>query len=442
METARKPARLRPQARSFVACLRQFLTPAVWKQAQQARPQTKTPSRWTTQPLVLVLLGMTWCCGDSLSERFETAKAFCIHSRSKRRRPGRTVEGWQKALAKLPSAVLRTVAAGVRRRVAAVLDLVTDGFVVVGCDGSRLECPRTAELEQRLGQAGKDHAAPTLWVTALVHLRTGVLWAWRLGKGTASERHHLRALLPTLPARALVVADAGFHGFDVAQALQAAGVAFLIRMSAKVSLYVRGAAVPTRWQDGPVDYWPTAQQRGGRPGLRLRLVCVRARRSRHAVWLLTNVPRPRLSRAQAGQYYRQRWENEGLFRTYKRTLGKVKLLSRTVRLVHREADGALLALQLLLAQGAQALARQRDGTLKCSARQVLREIRRELAVVPRRRGSYRTRLRQAVREPRPRCRAKEARVWPRRRPHRPPKPPQLRTLTDRQKALQARLKAA
>jgi hypothetical protein len=28
-------------------------------------------------------------------------------------------------------------------------------------------------------------------VTALVHLRTGLLWGWRLGKGTASERGHL-----------------------------------------------------------------------------------------------------------------------------------------------------------------------------------------------------------------------------------------------------------
>ena len=33
------------------------------------------------------------------------------------------------------------------------------------------------------------------------------------------------------------------------------------------------------------------------------------------------------------------------------TLKKVKLVSRTVRLVHREAEGSWLALQLLLAQG-------------------------------------------------------------------------------------------
>src|SRR5262249_20165783 len=40
-------------------------------------------------------------------------------------------------------------------------------------------------------------------------------------------------------------------------------------------------------------------------------------------------------------------------RTYKRTLGKVKLVGRTVKQVHREAEGSLLAVQLLLAQAAQ-----------------------------------------------------------------------------------------
>jgi hypothetical protein len=49
----------------------------------------------------------------------------------------------------------------------------------------------------------------------------------------------------------------------------------------------------------------------------------------------------------ASQFYRWRWESEGLFRTYKQTLKKVKLVSRTVKLVHREAEASLLAVQLL-----------------------------------------------------------------------------------------------
>jgi hypothetical protein len=81
-------------------CLQEFLTPALWKQCQHQRRAKRRSSRWATQHLVLVLLLMTWGCGDSQPERFETAKAFCAVCLPKRRRPGRTVQGFQKALAK------------------------------------------------------------------------------------------------------------------------------------------------------------------------------------------------------------------------------------------------------------------------------------------------------------------------------------------------------
>ncbi len=39
-----------------------------------------------------------------------------------------------------------------------------------------------------MGKAGKEDSAPTLWLTAIVHLRYGLLWGVAtLGKGTASE---------------------------------------------------------------------------------------------------------------------------------------------------------------------------------------------------------------------------------------------------------------
>ena len=194
MSPARTPGRLRRPARGFHERFRDFLTPAVWKQAHRAVGSRRRPLRWALAALVLVTLTLTWCLGDSQAERFEAARAFCVVCRSKRRRPGQTAQGWQKALSRLPAAVLRAVAAGVRRRLAPWLQNHgrIEGFVPIGCDGSRLECPRTEELEKRLGKAGKNDSAPMLWVTPLMHLRTGLLWAWRLGKGTASERGHLR----------------------------------------------------------------------------------------------------------------------------------------------------------------------------------------------------------------------------------------------------------
>lgn len=449
MSTRSSAGRLRPHARSLSHCLGEFLTPTVYKQAHQARttgrrPGIRSADRWGVQPLVLTLILLTWCTGDSQAERFQTARAACLVCRGRRRRPGKTVAGFHKALAKLPLRVLRAVSAGVRQRLQALLDLRTEGFIVLGCDGSLLECPRTAELEARLGDRGKEHSAPALWLTALVHLHSGVLWAWQLGRGTASERQHLRCLLKTLPVAALVVADAGFSGYDLAEAILDAGASFLIRATAKDTFYLDAPADPARWREGVVYAWPQTARRAGQQPLPLRLIRVRSRRRKHDVWLLTNLLDPaRLPGEVAGRYYRWRWENEGLFRTYKRTLHKVKLTARTLRLVHREAEGALLATQLLLAQGARALpgrpSRQRP--CRCSPRQVLCVLRQELQAAASRRPrvAYSRRLAQARREQRRRSSAKEKRVWPRRVPHKAPKPPHLLTLSDKQKALRAKL---
>src|SRR6516164_11388324 len=273
MKAKKTRRQLRRHARSFVDCLREFLTPALWKQAHNKRRAHRCSSRWSTQPLVLVVLLMTWCCGDSQPERFETAKAFCMVCLPKRRRPGRTVQGFQKALAKMPTAVLRAIASGIRQILALRLAAYwwDDGFIGIGCDGSRVECPRTAELEARLGQAGKDGSAPTIWVTALVLLRLGLPWAWRIGKGTASERWHLFQMLDLLPQAALLVADAGYFGFELAKQLVEKKVCFLLRMSSNVTLYTEEHVVMERFREGPVYYFPRKKDKQGEP-LRLRLL--------------------------------------------------------------------------------------------------------------------------------------------------------------------------
>jgi len=185
--------------------------------------------------------------------------------------------------------------------------------------------------------------------------------------------------------------------------------------------------------------------------LHLRLIRIRAKRCRNDVWLLTNVlDKQRLSHALAGRMYRWRWQNEGCFRTYKRTLKKVKLVSRTVRLVHREAEGSWLALQLLLAQGVLAQTPRRarsansasacDQETKCSPSKILMAIREEIHSAPRRRRPrYEARLQQAKAERRQRTSAKASRLWPRRKPHTPPKPPKLRKLSVAQKSELTRL---
>ncbi len=196
MKAARKLQRLQ-QPQSLLEFVRQFLTPQVWKQARQAVPKRRSQPRWDLQPLVLVLLAMTWTAGDSELERFEAARGFYVMSYEGRKRPGKTLAGFQKALARLPMRQLWALAQGVRDQIQRnyAERLVIDGFIPMGCDGSRVECPRAVELEARLGKGSKETSAPTAWVTAFVHLGLGLLWSWRIGKGTADERLHLRQML-------------------------------------------------------------------------------------------------------------------------------------------------------------------------------------------------------------------------------------------------------
>jgi Transposase DDE domain len=433
----------RRPSRTFIHVLRDFLTPALWKQAQQLRKVGRSPrsSRWTVQPLILALLCMTWCCGDSQPERFETAKAFCIACTPKRRRPGKTVQGFQKALAHLPMNVLRLFGTAFRQTLLKRLaQRCYEGeFIPIGCDGSRVQCPRTTELEQHLGEAGKKDSAPSIWVTALVLLRRGVPLAWRIGKGTASERWHLQQMLSLLPRAALLVADAGYVGYELAKSLMK-NHQFLIRMSSTVTLFTAAKVRLSRFREGVVYYWPQKAQPTQQMPLRLRLLRIRGRKKKHDVWLLTNVMESsRLTIAMASNYYRWRWENEGQFRAYKQTLNKIKLVSRSVRLVHREAEGTLLAMQLMLSQAALAMPqRTTDGGVPvCSPRKVLLTFRDEidaLAHGEKRTGAFCERLGKAQRERRVRSSPKATRVWPRRKPHKPPQPPKILTLTEQQKA--------
>ena len=161
-----------------------------------------------------------------------------------------------------------------------------------------------------------------------------------------------------------------------------ANVLFLMRMSSQATFYTESQEPLESFAEEIVYYWPNNARDQGKPPLRGRLICVRSEKRKVDVWLFTNVEDPtRLSVKLASKLYRLRWENEGFFRTYKRTLKKVKLMSRTVRLIHREAEASMIATQLLLCQGALAMPTasfKDDLPVMCSPRKVLLEIRRDI----------------------------------------------------------------
>ena len=472
-----------------------FLSPTVWRQAHQANSRREHKKRWELQPLVTVLLVLSWCQGDSLPERFETARACYVGLHPKRRQPGKTCRGFALALRRLPMPVLRALLAAVRCRLAGWLHNCwrTGGFVLLGCDGSRLECPRTAALERVLGCSGKKKKAkkpkkrpkkkakkspeakakeglkanaqagaaaapapagaskakadeemslPSLWLTAVVHLASGVPYAWLVGKGDASEQRHLQRLAWLLPACALVIADAGYRGFLLLHELLAADANFLIRLSSATTLYTLRYKNLKKFEAGQVAYyWPAEAQKKNQAPVKVRVIRVRGCQKQD-VWLLTSVlEESRLSVADAARYYKMRWGSEGFFRTYKRTLGQLKLRFDSPQLVFREVEVALLGAQLLLCQGARALpAAAAETAPGYSPRKVLQAFRQEVMrlAAPRLRWRFAEALKKARAEKRKRTSAKEKRVWPRRKPHTPPKAPKIRTMTADQKALLSR----
>jgi hypothetical protein len=434
-------------SRVFRDGLSHFLTPQLFKQAHQAGPAKQAPSRWTLHPLLWVLLNMAWGCGDSQEERFVAARAAYVACHQSTRRPGTTLAGFLLAVARLPLYVLRRFSQGVRERFDAewVDSLRINGWVPLACDGTRLECPRSAELQQRLGEAGKDGSAPMVYLTTLVLLPVGVLWSWCLGKGTASELDHLRRLLGTLPRQSLLVADAFYLGYDLFRSIVQAQASFLVRLSSRAYLYTLEQVPLDRFREGIVYYWPEDAQRAGLPPLKARLLRVRGKKA--DVWLLTNVlDRRVLSHRTAAQVYRWRWRNEGLFCVYKRMLSKLKLESRTVALVHREAEVSLLALQLLLAMTVQEARCGRETVLIMdSPRRMLLRIRGQTTGLLRSLGPhqfthYQERLAVVRTGDRPRRRsAKVRQEWPRRKVHKPPKPPRIRVMGEALKAKMAKV---
>ena len=180
------------RAESLSGSMRQFVTPQVWKQVKHAAKQhgCRDRTRWTLQPLILIAAIMTWCAGETDADRFVLSRAFYVQIHApKRQRPGKAFSGFCEAMLRLPMPVWWAFCDAVRSRVFHLLaDRMTlEGWLPLGCDGSRMECPRTEELEQCMGKP-KGQAAPTLWLIALVSLTTGVLWSWRLGTSKTGER--------------------------------------------------------------------------------------------------------------------------------------------------------------------------------------------------------------------------------------------------------------
>ena len=370
---------------------------------------------------------MIYESSESLKDRFYHARQCLIEMFPGRRRPGKTYQGFIKAQKRLSSDMISHLLDHLRqchRRVAGRY-WKRFGWIPFACDGSRVEVPRTTSNESELGCAGRYKTGPQLFVTTLYHMGTGLPWDWHIGRGTDSERDHLRLMLANLPAGSLIVADAGFTGYDLLQAILSSGLSFLIRVGANVTL-LTDLGMEIECEGDVVWLWP-GRKRDQKP-LKFRLIWL----NKGKMCLLTNVLDPeRLSDQTAGVLYRMRWGVEVFYRSYKQTLQQRKLRSDAPHQARWELFWGLTALLLLGLMSVEKMVEAGRDPLSLSVASALRMIRQAMRSRQhwRRRGDLRVELALAMKDHYRRTSSKKARNWPHRKTESPPGLPKIRKAT-------------
>lgn len=381
---------------------------------------------------------------------------------------GSTFQGFIKLLRRWTDRFVTILAQTLRERTAAELPAAMKiaGYLLFGVDGSRIEVARTltneAEfLRRRKGgrkrgrKSGKNSRhrpyakaadqrksqSPSMWITTLWHMGTGLPWDWRLGPSGSSERAHWLEMLTSLMQASLIVGDAGFVGYHYASTVMSAGHDVMIRVGSNVKLLKQlGYA---REKNGLVYLWPDAAAKRKLPPLTFRLVV--AGNGKHPVYLITSVLSPnKLSDRQVLDVYKRRWGVELFYRHLKQTFGKRKLKSTSPESAYVEMHWSLLGLWCMALYGLKELQKSGVSLIRMSFAKLLRAFRRiirDYAHPVQRGASLCDLLGEAIidnykRGPR------TSRDYPRKKEDKPPGAPRIKTATHQQKAQAKKLKNA
>jgi len=383
---------------------------------------------WSDFALVLAATLMSWDPAPTLAQRFEAVLAVLDAALPRRRRTGRTYQGFIKAFTPRSDALLGRLVPHLRtlsERAAGACWRIGE-FIPIGADGTRIDAPRTIGNEP-LGFAGRDKCGPQMMTLLLVHLGVMLPWAWRIGGARDAERTLLRDLLDELPRNTLLVADAGFTGFDLLGELCRRRVSFLVRVGRGVRLLSR-LGYYRREGRSTVYLWPKGRE--DRAPLVLRLIRV------GSMYLVTDVTDPRrLSRAAAAELYRRRWGVEVAFRTLKRTLEHHKMRSGTATHTRAELAWAIAGLWMLGLLGVRAIAARGHGPRRLSIASALAAVRHAARDPDARRTSdrpLRRRLGRALLDTYQRHASKTPYRWPRKKRPAPPAAPRITRATGTQ----------
>lgn len=396
---------------------------------QRGLPLTARARRWSDRLLVLGAVLMCWGAGPTLHDRFALARSCLVQLYPTRKRPGGGYGGFIDSLVRHSTRLLGIIVDSLR---GVLIERAGEywrlgGFIVFGVDGTKIGVPRTDANLAAFEVANKKHAGPEMLLTCLFHLTTRSLWSFRRDKAKGSERGLLQQMLPDLPNDSLIVADAGFVGWNTLAAMIDAGHHFVIRAGANVKLITQLDGCRVREHDGIVYLWPEHKRQKNVPPIVLRRLLVRDRHGRQ-MCLLTNVLDPaRLDDATILKIYAMRWGVEVAYRWLKQTLAGRRMLSASPDHARVELDWTMIGLWMLtlLAVSERTI---RHGLSLATALRAVRE-----AMTHRHPGSGRlplaARLLAACIDSYRRRRPKSKRHWPRRARIHQCKLPTARTAT-------------
>jgi hypothetical protein len=303
----------------------QWLTPSGCFESIQFRRDCG----WTPRMLVFAALLWSWSDFSKLGQRFQQALKIIRGLLKKQHVPDVSYQAFMKLLHRWTDRLLECLLGAYRDKMRTALGGAWQigKWLVFAVDGSRVKVPRTRSNEdryspksklsrqaqrrrrqrrqKRLVKRAREEQAnvPQIWITVLWHVGSGLPWAWQTGPSDSSERDHLRNMLATMPAGALLAADAGFVGYDLWSAIRAQQLNWLIRVGSHVRLLKNLGYV--KHDRRCVYLWPDQAASKNLPPLVLRLIVLST--GRHPIYLVTNLTERQLPDSEAQEIYRLRW---------------------------------------------------------------------------------------------------------------------------------------
>lgn len=275
------------------------------------------------------------------------------------------------------------------------------GYFALAVDGSKPSAPRTRSNEQRFvsrkygqgknakyrkatpgkGRKRKSKEAkenkvtqpvPNVLLTKFWNIALQTPWHWSIGGAETDERGECMKAIKTLkfPKDTLIVADAGFIGYQLWRSFAATKLTFLVRAGSNVHLKTKDAA------KGLYYYYPSSCKKGD-PPIVVRMVKIKIGKTKMA--MLTNELDPnRMPKELIRELYELRWGVEVDFRDFKQTFDCKKFRCKSAKRVIVEANWSMLAFTLIKWWTHKHLARYRKDSRKASFTLALKAFRRAL----------------------------------------------------------------